>query len=574
MLKSLYIKDYALIDEIFVEFERGFNVILGETGAGKSILIGALGLLIGERASSEIIRKGTKKAIVEGIFEISEFNDLKKILEEIDIDFDDELIIRREISAKGSNRIFLNDTPATLADIKTLGDLLVDLHGQHSHQSLLKSEKHIEFLDELGEYSNELTEFAEKVEELEGKIRERENLIKREKELAEKLELYEFKLNEINDVNPDEGEDEKLEAELRILENSEFLFNSANELYELLYNSDGAVYDRLSEAERKISELIRYDEKFRAHADDLASALSAIAEIAEFMREYKDNLELDPEIIEEKRERLGAINLLKKKYGPTLEAVLSFRDEIAREISLAQNFSDEIKKLDDAILNLRTEAGKIAEKISSGRKNAAARLEPLIAGILKNLGMSDAKFTVKFDLTESENVRTVVIYGKSYAYNSRGVDSVEFLISANAGEEPKPLAKVASGGEISRIMLALKTLLAEKDAIPLLIFDEIDAGISGRIAQKVGQAMFSLAKSHQIIAITHLPQIAAFAENHYLIEKKKEDDRAVSRIKKLSEKETPEEIAKLFSGEKVTETALRNAEELLLLAAKEKALKN
>ncbi len=563
MLKNLYIKDYALIDEIDIEFQKGFNVILGETGAGKSILIGALGLLIGERASSEVIRKDAKKAIVEGAFEISGLQKVKAVLEKIDIDFDDELIIRREISAKGSNRIFLNDTPVTLADIKLLGDLLVDLHGQHSHQSLLRTEKHIDFLDELGDYQNEIEIFRGKISALESKRAELQELLAKEKELKEKLELYEFKLREIDEVAPEEGEDATLEAELRILENAEFLFNATNEIYATLYDSENSAYDSLSLVEKKVSELVRYDEQFREHADDLANMLSAISDIADFMRNYKDNLELDPEILESKRERLGALNLLKKKYGGSLKAVLEFREKIYNDINLAQNFTFEIEKLQDEILTLRKEAGEVAQEISKKRKQTTRKIEPEIIDALKNLGITDATFSVALTQKGADAGNTVLINGKNFVYNKNGIDEAEFLISTNPGEELKPLVKIASGGEISRIMLALKTLLAEKDNIPLLIFDEIDTGISGRIAKKVGGEMRKLAATHQIIAITHLPQIAAFAEHLYVIEKRKEENRAVSKIRKANGDEILLEIARLISGETVTDAAIKHAKELL-----------
>jgi len=563
MLKTLYIKDYALIEKISVEFGEGLNIILGETGAGKSILIGALGLLVGDRASSEVIRGGAKKSIIEGVFDISHLPKIKEYLDKIDIDFEDELIVRREISVKGSNRIFLNDTPVTLLDIKTLGEMLVDMHGQHSHQSLLKAEKHVEFLDKLGDYSDLLAEFKDVITEAENVEAELNALKKREKELREKLELYEFKLSEIDEVAPEAGEDARLEAELKILENAEYLFNSSREIYEALYESEDAVYDKLSAVERKLSELARYDENFRAHAEDAINILSAISEIAEFTRNYKDNLELDPEMLEEKRERLGALNLLKKKYGGTLENVIEFRNEIANELNLAQNFSFEIERLEKEVASLRKEAGEIAAQISQKRKLTAQAFEPKIEKVLKTLGMNDAKFKVKISVQETASPDYVLINGKRYAYNKFGIDEVEFLISPNAGEELKPLVKIASGGEISRVMLALKTLLAEKDAIPVLIFDEIDTGISGRIAQKTGEAMRRLSETHQIIAITHLPQIAAFARNLFVIEKQKENERAVSKIRKTKQEEFPHEIAKLIGGETITETALKSAEELL-----------
>lgn len=566
MLLKLLVKDYALIELAEVEFRPGLNIITGETGAGKSILIGALGLLIGDRANAEVIRKGAKKAIVEGEFDISGIAALTKILDEFEIEYEDEIIIRREISLKGANRVFLNDTPVSLAQVKRLGNLLVDMHGQHEHQSLLQVDKHIDFLDRLGDYENLLSDFGIKISLLEDKKRELKKLKQREKELKEKEELYRFQLNEIETVSPEENEDEELSAQLRILENSEHILRSANEIYSFIYEGEESIYDKVSLLKKMFSDLTRFDKEFIAQEDEIQSALTSLAEAASFVLDYGNGIELDEEALEAKRERLGAINLLKKKYGGSLAAVLELRDKLESELNLAVNFTKEISALENEIENLRVEAGLIAERISDARKNTAESVSPKIESELHKLGMEEAIFDVKFVREDSTGDDFIYFAKKKVKYNEKGADIVEFMISTNKGEDLKPLAKIASGGEISRVMLALKTILAEKDAIPLLIFDEIDVGISGRIAQKVAETMRGLGKTHQVIAISHLPQIAAFGNHHFVIEKEETKERVISKIRPLNKKERISELAKLISGEKIVPAAIEHANELIKLS--------
>ncbi len=566
MLTKLLVKDYALIELAEVEFRSGLNIITGETGAGKSILVGALGLLVGDRASAEVIRKGAKKAIVEGEFYIKNFDNLKKILDEFDIDFEDEIIIRREITLKGANRVFLNDTPVSLSQVKQLGNMLVDMHGQHEHQSLLRAEKHIDFLDKLGSYEKVLEEFGKLTKLLEEKKRRREELILREKELKEKEELYRFQLSEIENVAPEENEDEELSAQLRVLENSEQILQSANEIYSFIYDGEESIYDKVSLLKRMFSDLTRFDKEFIAQEDEIQSVLSSLSEAASFVRDYGNGIELDEEALEEKRERLGAINLLKKKYGGTLAAVLELRGKLEDELKLASNFTKEIDLLSDEIESLRRDAGKSAEKISSERKKTAADISPKIESELHKLGMEEAVFDVSFAMEETSGDNFVYVNNRKVKYSENGADITEFMISTNKGEDLKPLAKIASGGEISRVMLALKTILAEKDGIPLLIFDEIDVGISGRIAQKAAETLRRLGRSHQIIAISHLPQIAAYGNHHFVIEKEETEGRVISKIRPLRQPERIDELAKLISGEKIVPAAIEHARELLKLS--------
>ncbi len=566
MLKSLEIKDYALIDHTEIEFGRGLNIITGETGAGKSILIDAMSLLLGERASVEVIRKGAQKAFIEGFFDVELNKKVRALLQANEIEYQPDLIIRREISLKGSNRCFINDTPVALTLIKQLGDLLVDLHGQHEHQSLLRIESHIGFLDEYSGNSKLIEEYQVSYKELNKKISELKNLISKEESIKEKKEIYAFQIKEIDSVSPSIGEDDTILNELNILENSEKLLELTEEVYTKLYDAEPSVIDLLGETKHKLNQLSGIDKSFLESEGECDSALAIIKELADSLRSYKSKIDVDPKEAEYKRERLGAINMLKKKYGGSIENIIEHRNKIGKDYELAENFSDAINKIQSEIKALQKSAGDAAEKISLSRKKSAAKIESEVIKSLNQLGISDSSFKVKISKTEADkdSVDFILFNNKKYSYSNTGFDEVEFYISTNIGEDVKPLTKVASGGEVSRIMLSLKTILAKSDKLPVLIFDEIDTGVSGRIAQKVGAALRDLASFHQIIAITHLPQIAGMANFHYSVEKKQIDDRTVSSIRQLDENERINEVAKLVSGEVLTKESIESAKQLIL----------
>jgi DNA repair protein RecN (Recombination protein N) len=565
MLKSLLVKDYALIEHINVEFGKGLNIITGETGAGKSILIDAMGLLLGERASTEVIRKGASKSYVEGIFDITLNKKIDSLLEENNIDPLPELILRREISSKGNNRCFINDTPVSLAVIKVLGNLLVDLHGQHEHQSLLRNETHIDFLDEFASSGSALLDnYKKQYSELRSLLKELKELKSKESSLREKKDFYSFQIKEIDAISPIEGEEEKLIEELQILENSEKLASSAVKVYGLIYENENSVYDTLVKIKNELNEISRIDKSIVDTYSECENALALINDIAEFVRSYSSKIDIDTGDTDKKRDRLGAITMLKKKYGGSSKSVLDYRKRIGEEFDLAENFSEKIKSLEEQINILRQECGTSADNISKKRKLAAALISKEVKDVLAELGIPDSAFEVKIIQSKAADGQDFVLFkDNKYVYSSNGFDDVEFFISTNIGEDLKPLAKVASGGEVSRIMLALKTILAKNDKFPLLIFDEIDTGVSGRIAQKVGKALKSLSEYYQVISITHLPQIAGLASEHFIVEKKTIDQRVVSSIKHLNENERVREVAKLMSGENVTEASLKGARELM-----------
>jgi len=566
MLLSLHVSDYALIENIDVEFGKGLNIITGETGAGKSILIGALSLLLGERASNQSVRKDAKKAVIEGVFDVSKNKKIKILLEENHIDFYDNLIIRREISLQGNNRNFINDTPASLNLIQEIGNLLVDLHGQHDHQLLLKPVNHIDFVDDYHGNERLLNEYSEKYKLSKQIQLEISNLIKRQKELLEKKSIYEFQLNEIESVNPSLNEDEEIKAQLRILENSEKLLELCTNIFGELYEKDNSVYDELGMIEHKLSELAKIDSTFNEKLSDYENAKAIINDIAEFIRDYEKNIDVELTDVENMRERLSSINMIKKRYGGSIESVIALKEKLFAEINLTENFNNKIDELNKFLEVARADAGKIAFEISRLRKESAKKIHKEVEKGLSELGIVNSKFIIRFEniLAKEDDEDFVIAENKKYKCFINGIDQVEFYISTNIGEDPKALSKIASGGEISRIMLALKTVLANNDKLPVLIFDEIDVGVSGRIAQKVGKALKSLAEFHQLITITHLPQIAALSDFHFVVEKSKIGERNVSAIRKVDDEEKIIEVAKLISGEELTQASINSAKELII----------
>ena len=563
MLKSLSIKNFAIIENVEVNFSEGFNVITGETGSGKSILIDALLLLLGERASLDIIRQPANKAILEAIFEMENNLQIKEIFEENEIDFAEEIIIRREISAKGS-RNFINDCSVSLNILKSIGNLLIDFHGQHDNQILLNSSQHIEILDLFGDYNKIIANYKQGYAELSATISQLQNLIKKEKDLKQNLKFLKLQFDEINKVNPFENEDEIIENELNIIENSELLHNLTDEIYENLYNSDSSVFNALANIYKPLNQLNEIDPSFANYLEELNSAITIVREIASFSKTYNDKIDFSPEKIEELRTRIFALNSLKKKYG-TLDEIIKLKEKLSIELNSIENFDYEIEQLHKKINTQKNDLKIIAVELSELRKNKAKELSDEIKKHLMNLGINYPNFYANFSLKETgdNSLKQIEINNQKTEFGNDGIDNVEFYFSANQGESPKQLSLVASGGEISRLMLTLKTILADKTDFPTLIFDEIDTGISGRIAQKTGIAMKNLATNYQIIAITHLPQIAALANWNIVVNKIEQDGKTFANAKSLSQDEKLIEIAKMLSGELISDNAIESAKELI-----------
>ena len=576
MLKSLYVRDYALIEELEVEFGSGLNVLTGETGAGKSILIGALSMILGERASTDSVRSGAKKAVIEGTFDQADTPRLNALLGDHAIDpmpseggrQAGRIILRRQITDRQS-RGFVNDTPATLDVMRAVAAELIDLHGQHEHQSLLRTEKHLALLDNFGGLGDLRATYEERYARVTALTDERDKLAARRERLEEKRQLYEFQIEEIDRVAPEEGEDERLGAERRKLSNAEHLFEATQELYRTLYEADDAINDRLVVARNELQDLARIDDAFEEQLAEVKSAQISVAEVASFLQDYSTRIEFDPGRLSEIRERVQELERLKRKYGGTLEAVCTHREEIGEEYELAADVEGALGELSEQIEAAQEQLSRAAYRLSEKRKEVAARIEEAILAELSKLGMPKSRFEVRFSAEEDADgwilsEKTGEDDGHTrYAAFARGMDRAEFYISTNVGEELRPLRQVASGGEISRIMLALKTILAKSERLPILVFDEIDVGISGRMARKVGRSMHDLASYHQIIAITHLPQIAALGDAHFRVAKHVEEGRTVTQIERLGEEEQATQVAALIGGEEVTGAALESARELM-----------
>jgi DNA repair protein RecN (Recombination protein N) len=455
----------------------------------------------------------------------------------------------------------------TLTVLKQIGEFLVDLHGQHEHQSLLRPETHIALLDEFGGLEEMVREYQEALGRLRSAAAELAELRTRERQLMEKREFTAFQLSEIDAVAPRDGEECELEEALTILENSERLFSATGELYESLYGADRSVHDLLVLARNQLQDLAAIDRQFADAARECAGAVAVVAELARFIQSYNAGIEFTPERLEEMRDRLGKLSLLKKKFGGSLESALARREELAAELSLAENFTAVIQRLAGDVDAARGECALLAERLSAKRHEVARRIDRGILAELEKLGIPDAKFTTRLSRNKRGDDGADELWipsgGQRVALYARGVDEVEFYISTNVGEDERPLARVASGGEISRVMLGLKSILAKSDRLPVLIFDEIDVGVSGRIAQAVGKSLKALSSFHQVVAITHLPQIAGLADAHFVVSKSERKGRATTQLRRLTLDEQVTEVAKLMSGASVTETARAGARELM-----------
>ncbi len=580
MLKSLLIKNFAIIDNLELNFSDGLNIITGETGAGKSIIVDALMMALGERASSDAVRSGENKAVIEAIFENTNFDlitlpndDLKSIFDDFEISSKkDELIIRREIQAKGNSRCFINDTPATVSQLKLLGDFLVDFHGQYDHQLLLKPENHILILDDKANINKLLATFHKFIDELKKEIKKYHKLQEDSQNLKELTERYTQELTEIEQISPKENEEEELEILLKKIENYEQIYYLVNSILNILSDNNESVYNSLSQVIKNFENLIKLEPKFEEHLEEIKTSLISISEISNILRNYLSSFDFDNDYsADEIRLRLTKLKSLRKKYG-SYANIFNKREELKKNLDIAGNINLEIDNSLSNIKQLKIDCGKIAQNISAIRNSVAKVIESEIQETLSELGMPKAKFKVQITQNPILNINnddfkslTVLINNIPYEVFNNGIDKVEFLISTNKGEALKRLSEIASGGEISRIMLSIKSISSQNNNLPILIFDEIDIGISGRTARKVGLVMRNLSAKNQVIAITHLPQIASLAENHLHVAKFESNGRTKVNVSILSGKDRVNEIARLISGETLTEASLRTAEELIVI---------
>src|SRR3972149_5073523 len=548
MLRALRIKDLAIIDELNLEFIEGFAVFTGETGAGKSIIVDALDLITGGRGSSDIVRDGCEETVIEGIFEsLDKGLNKEKCFKDGRDDCADELLVRRCISRSGRNRLYINGTLSTLSVLNDICSELIDIHGQHEHQILLKKESHRGYLDEFGK----LTELRELVanryrilNNLQTRLNKLEEDICRKKE---KEDLIRFQLSEIKGASLKQGEDIELEGERVILSNSQNLSALSHEAYSILYENDGSVITSLSKAENLLSEIAGIDPGMTETADMVRTSKVNLKEASDIIRRFIDRIRHDPERLESVNERIYLLDRLKKKYGGTIEDILALQESLEKNLTGIESLDHDVSVLRDEIDKVLKDVRLLADELSESRRKAAGRFEAEVMSELSNLSMDNTGFVV--------NIERVPL-------SQDGVDAVEFLI-ANMNEEPKQLTRVASGGELSRILLAIKSRLNSIDSAPTLIFDEVDAGIGGRVAEEVGRRLKSLSQDNQLFCVTHLPQIAALADSHYHVEKVVSDDRVVTRVRQLDRKERVEEISRMLGGSDNTKTAFRYAEALM-----------
>lgn len=557
MLTELHIENFALIDKLTVTFAPGLNILTGETGAGKSIVIDAINVLLGERAGTDLVRSGATRALLQATFDVTDNPTLQEALVDLGIEPEDGLIILgREVAREGRNVARVNGRSCPVSVIRAVGDLLVDLHGQHEHQSLLREEHHRTFLDARGQadFQRQREEVTRLVHQRTALLDEWQSLQTDERERLRAIDLLSFQVQEIDSASLTPGEDEELAVERIRLANAERLHAAATAAYRLLYDGDEgrSVLDAIGEAEMQLTTLTRIDATLDPVVRALEAASLQIGEVCHELSAYQDQVQFDPERLEAVEERLTLISTLKRKYGETIDAILTYADEKRTELARFTHHDARREELRWEIDRLDAVLATRAEELSAARRELATSLAVGLQAELAHLGMPRAVFDVSF--TRQPQADGLPVNGERVAVTPEGgIDVIAFHISANAGEPPKPLAKIASGGELSRIMLALKSLMARDTGVPTLIFDEIDTGIGGRTAEAVGEKLTQVARAAQVICVTHLAQLAFHADEHFLLEKAFIGDRTVSHMRALGEEERIEELARLQAGGRVSD---------------------
>ena len=561
MLKELNIKNFAIIGQLRVEFAQGLNVLTGETGAGKSIIVDALNLALGERASVDLIRTGCEEAVVEAAFELNGRGtaEVTALLSEqgIEMQAGEDLIVRRVLASSGKNKVYINGSLATLATLAALGSSLADIHGQHEHQSLLSLEKQMEMLDSFGGLDSLRDTVGDAYRSLQDTGRKLEELEAGERDRAQREDMLQFQKNEIEAAMLKPGEDEELANEQKVMANSEKLASTSAMVNELLYSSDESAQVVLKKAITGLKDIVAIDNRLAGALELCETGRAQIDEATREIAAYHERIEFDPQRLEQIGDRLDLIQKLKKKYGDTIDAVIAFGAKASAELERMERSSEEMEKLKSEIQSIKTGLTARTKELTRKRGAAARDLEKKVESELGHLGMKKTKFSVMITQQAGDDT----LDGRKAG--PRGADRVEFLISPNPGEEPRPLAKIASGGELSRIMLSLKTILVEADSIPTLVFDEVDAGIGGAVAEEVGKKLRKVASKRQVFCITHLPQIASMAGSHYGVSKFVKKDRTDTEVRLLEKKERVDEIARMLGGKTITDATIKHAEEMI-----------
>jgi DNA repair protein RecN (Recombination protein N) len=558
MLLELVVENYAVVERLRAPFHAGLNLLTGETGSGKSIVVDALGLLLGARASPDMIRTGETRARVGGIFDVREQAALRRILEPAGLEIEEgELLVEREILANGKSRAFVGSRPVSAALLRDLAPYLAEIHGQHDQQLLFSVDAQREMLDAFAAHRPLLDAIAGTYSQWRAAAAELEELERGEQEKLRLLDLWSFQRKEIEEAALHPGEDTSLETERRILQNVQRLEEAAATAYAAVYDGDDAALSRVRTAAKRLDELCRIDPSLGALREQLLAADLGLQEVAFGLRDYLGRLEANPGRLDEVENRLAALDRLKRKYGPSIEGTLGFLVDTVRQIDALEHSAERMEELRRALGRLASEFETLAGDLRDRRAAAARKLCKRVEAELAQLSMERTVFRVEISAA---------------AWSAHGADRVEFLVSPNLGEEPRPLEKVASGGEISRIALALKTCLAAPqrsaaDAVRTLVFDEVDAGVGGSAAEGVGRRLKKLSASHQVLCVTHLPQIASFADHHYRVEKRESQGRTQAVLSELDTEGRKREIGRMLSGQKLTPEALKNAEQLIRMSA-------
>ena len=558
MLNDLSIKNFAIIDELNVSFNNGLNIISGETGAGKSIIIGAVSLLLGDRATADMIRSQADAATVEALFDIGQNKTLKEKIEEMGFAAADELIIRRVISRTGKNKAQINGQMATLANLSAISESLINICGQREHQVILNADNHLDILDEFGGCLNARTLYEEtyrQYQQIKSQIEKLEDLRRSRKE---KAELIKFELREIDDIAPLVDEDKSLVEEKKVLANAQKLLDAANRAYDLLYGETNSIVVRLKEVQSQIKEIKKIDAGLKLSETDVEGSFFTLQETALSLRDYSKKLVFDPERLTAIDDRLEMLSRLKRKHGGSLESVFAKKKEMEEELRRVSNVEEELEKLTKEEQISREAMVQKAGLLSRQRQDAAAKLKEAVDKEIQALNMPHASFLVHFEKTAAE--------AEPASYGPRGGDELEFYLTANIGEEPKALNKIASGGELSRIVLALKNVLSRVGSVATVVFDEVDSGIGGATAEIVGRKLKEVSANHQVICITHLPQIACYGDGHLRVAKKVAAGRTATTVDNLGDEERIEEISRMLGGVDLTEKTRDHAREMLVSA--------
>lgn len=549
MLNELIIRNFAIIERLQVSFRSGFNVLTGETGAGKSIIIDAVGLLLGDRARPDLIRTGEEEASVEAVFDISNLPDARQALDDAGFEVEDELLVRRLVSHNGKNRIYINGSPAKLAQLQQVASQLVVINGQHEHQKLQRTESHLTFLDRfagLQELLDSYSRLYRRTQELDEDLQQ---LMAAERDRQQRLDLLSFQSEEIAAAKLQPGEEEELTKEKLLLQHAERLALSTQGGFDTLYGAEDAVCGRLDKVADDLQDAARFDPSLNPLAEAVRNAFYSLEDAATQLRDYSDGNEHDPQRIQAVEDRLALLSSLKRKYGPSVEAILAYAEQIDAEIVQLQDFEASRQQMEEELTSVQNQLQAAGEELSRQRHAAAERLQQAVLAQLADLAMDKACFAMRFfPLSEA---------------GPRGLERGEFYLSPNPGEELKPLAWIASGGELSRIMLALKRAAPDSDKIATVIFDEVDAGIGGMAATAVGEKLRDVSRGAQVLCITHLPQVAACADHHYRVEKEEDAGRTRTRLVLLDGEERVVEMARMLGGAKITERTLEHARELV-----------